>query len=116
MDSLKIATLYTTLATYGYHVGINGLNDQSSEISIFPNPATDYVILNFNEFSKSNNHNYSYCIYDINGRKIKESTLPDSELTDYQINIPLHDLINGIYLLHLTSENYTKMFRFHILR
>ncbi len=67
----------------------------SQTIHIAPNPTND--ILNI---ETTNNENFSYAIYDLSGKQVQtETVLPASN----QINI--NHLSNGIYIIHLTSQN-----------
>ncbi|MFC2101050.1 T9SS type A sorting domain-containing protein [Bacteroidota bacterium] len=116
MDSLKIQSLYNTLATYGYHVGINSKYDQSSDIFLYPNPANNFLYLYSSEFGKSKNHKIYWNIYDMNGKKIRGSSLVNIDMDINRLKIPLNGLANGPYLLNYSSTYVSKMIKFHILR
>ena len=70
-----------------------------SEIFVFPNPTTDYVNINMKGVQLEN-HQFSYQIYDLQGRFIKQSTIDRAET---QIN--LNELSSAIYLLQVLENS-----------
>ena len=71
-------------------------NELSDNLSIYPNPASDFFELNYTGNQRLTNAN----IYDINGRLIKNIDLTQSST---QINVS--DLTNGLYFLEVNSSN-----------
>jgi len=73
----------------------NDLPNTNAKITkIYPNPATSYIIF---EFDKSIDRNYSLQIFTFFGKKMTEIRLSDSKL-----NIPLDDsYTRGLYIYQL---------------
>ena len=67
-------------------------NDVNSEISVYPNPAKDYIKLEFSD----NSHCQSVSIYSIDGRLVE--TFPE---TSHQTTINISGLNAGIYIMKL---------------
>lgn len=79
--------VFTSIAT-----GLNSyVNDN---VSIYPNPANDVIHIVNNET------NYQVVITDIVGKEIKRITSDNKEL-----DIMTNELINGIYLINVISDN-----------
>ncbi len=74
--------------------------DKESQIAIFPNPAGNYFIIEF-EISKFNN-NSKIVISDLNGKLIKSFILEQG--TNQQV-IPTEGFVNGTYLVQLYQNN-----------
>lgn len=75
--------------------------EPKAEIFIFPNPTTDFVIVNMagDEFE---NGSCSYQLYDFQGRLVKQNIIIQNET-----KIDLYDLSSSLYLLHLYANNKT---------
>ncbi|MGZ4033518.1 MAG: T9SS type A sorting domain-containing protein [Bacteroidia bacterium] len=76
--------------------GINNLTMDNS-ISIYPNPASENITINFTSSSKNN----SLKIYDVTGRLVKNI----SNVKSGESSINISDLKNGLYLLNLQEGN-----------
>ncbi|MDR1542906.1 MAG: thiol protease/hemagglutinin PrtT [Prevotellaceae bacterium] len=77
----------------------SGIDDvQSGDISIFPNPAKDFVTVDFKDFTAEI---YKITIYNMQGKQILTEKITNSAK---EINIPLSDITNGVYLLQIHSE------------
>ncbi len=72
----------------------NVLNDISNEVSVFPNPATDYI-----QVELANSDMYTVSIVDINGRTLRSG----EELQANRIDVSR--LATGTYVLQLKSED-----------
>lgn len=66
----------------------------SSELTIYPNPCQDYIKIN-----NINQDKLSYQIYSLNGKLVANAI--------YQNSISTKDLLNGMYLIKILSENKT---------
>lgn len=75
--------------------------EPKTEIFIFPNPTTDFVVVNMagDEFE---NGLCSYQLYDFQGRLVKQNIINQNET-----KIDLYDLSSSLYLLHLYANNKT---------
>ena len=81
-----------------------------SDLMIYPNPAKDVIHLLITGFEGQAEVN----IINLNGSEIYSSKL---EVTDnLAAEIPVSKLNTGLYLLRVTSENFTKTKRFNIVK
>jgi hypothetical protein len=104
---------YTQIGEFNYNV-TQGIQQQElnqtlaveensvepkTEIFIFPNPTTDYVIVNTEgvEFESGQD---SYQLYDIQGRLVKQNIINQNET-----KIDLNDLSPSLYLLQVYTNN-----------
>lgn len=67
-----------------------------TDFRIFPNPATTQINIEMNEVESS----MQIALYDLLGKKIKETVQPSNRLT----NIDVSDLQNGIYFLQIENK------------
>lgn len=70
-------------------------------ISVYPNPVQNYVNI---ELPKSEGF-YSYQLIELNGHTVKKGTL--NNLSTVEVS----DLVNGVYLLKITKDNKSKVFK-----
>ena len=82
----------TTLTGIIGHATING----NSNIEIFPNPASDKLILMWNNNA---NENANVSIYDITGQLLYSDKINSSSM-----DIDIHNLPNGLYILTLKDS------------
>ncbi len=82
--------------------GMNG------DISIMPNPAIDYVNINFT-ITQAENLNLK--IYDISGKLIKQSIL-NGILGENNNTLDVSDFSSGLYFLQLEGNNYLQQATF----
>ncbi len=78
-------------------VAVNENGSGSDAISIFPQPASDFLNISFNE--KFIDAQISYSIFDISGREMLHGDLLKNDL----ITIPIGQLSAGLYLLQIRS-------------
>ena len=86
-------------------------NDLFGEAKLYPNPVTGGmdVIVEF----KSLLNNVQYRIYDQNGRLNAESiTIQQAN----QINVSTIDLAEGMYFMHISSEDANRVFKFEVAK
>jgi PKD-like domain/Secretion system C-terminal sorting domain len=87
-------------------VGINQLKDINDEISIYPNPAKDFV-------SITSNHSkiVSITLLDVLGKIICKSS--SSELVDHSgiIKFSIQGVNPGLYLLKINSDGFEKLYK-----
>ena len=80
-----------------YDVGVQeSLVDFQANISIYPNPFTDYINIDFIDEEAGLHQIY---IYDITGKVVHEGSIDDHE------NLSLSFLDKGIYILKISLEN-----------
>ncbi len=83
--------------------GINEINNNQSIITIFPNPASDNITINYTSVSK----NYTITIYNAMGSLVK--TIADKNAS---VIIPIGEFASGIYLLNVLDGNNSSVKRF----
>lgn len=85
----------------GEATSIRDFSVPSNPISIYPNPARDFINL------KSKSPIEKYVIYDINGKALYQS-IPLSK----NIEIAINNLVNGIYFIEITTDKnvFTRKF------
>jgi hypothetical protein len=66
-------------------------------VSIYPNPANDFLTLSINEFDISN---LSYQLYDMNG-----NLLQNQKITSNQTKIAMSKLVTAIYFVKVFQKN-----------
>ncbi len=96
VKSINNAGLYINTFSDGFvYINPNNINEFDSQINIYPNPATDFIYIQFD-----NNIN-DIAIFDLLGNKI------NAQMTQVNDNIviPISELQTGIYILQLYSDN-----------
>lgn len=73
---------------------VNDFEDVNNLISVYPNPATNYTEILFNE----NNFGAEFNLYDIHGKLISSQVINDSKITLNRNNLPA-----GIYFIRITN-------------
>jgi Secretion system C-terminal sorting domain len=90
------------LATSSSNLNINDLSYVTGDISIYPNPASDYIYISTGKDS----NNYQYSITDFSGRNLETGIV-----TSGKINVEKYN--SGTYILTVKSaSNSTKSFKF----
>lgn len=89
--------------------GIDGIENANCSLNIYPNPANNFIKINF--FLK-NSGTPSILIYDSYGRKIK--TISDTYLQNgiYSENLDISGLDAGLYFIELKSKTENSVKRF----
>lgn len=78
----------------------HSLNESKySYLSVYPNPATEFITLEYDLESYSKARIY---IVDVNGKVRKELSL---NTKDYSVNLDISDLNSGVYFMKLMSED-----------
>ena len=85
----------------------NFVPSESSDINIFPNPATSSLNINF-----TMNSNFNLKVYDLNGRKLSDFNISDVEYYDYNIL----NLENGIYIIKIFDTVNNKFFEYKFIK
>ena len=75
---------------------------------VFPNPVKNNLTI---QFPNTINGDTEVSIITVNGQVVKKQIIAQNELFDYQKQIEVTDLKNGIYLLQLHSTNYSKVLK-----
>jgi hypothetical protein len=79
---------------------VNDLPGIRLEVSAYPNPAVDYLILNTGSSGIDEFRNLEYRLSDMNGR-----LLQSQRITDHQTTISMGHLVPAMYFVKVISEN-----------
>ena len=71
-----------------------------SKLTIYPNPTSDYVIINSDTLG-----NYEYNVYDSSGKMVFE------EKDKFDNKISLNGITKGIYFIEIISNEFSKTFK-----
>jgi hypothetical protein len=82
------------------------LSDKKS--SIFPNPVKNNFTI---QFPNTIDSEAEITIITINGQVVKKQIIAQNELINFQKQIEVTDLKNGIYIIQLHATNYSKAFK-----
>lgn len=80
-------------------VGLNSVSKKIELVKIFPNPANDEAVLNFNI---DKNMNVDVTIFDLNGKKVK-SIQGELDKGEHQIHLNTSTLATGEYIVKISS-------------
>jgi len=90
--------LYSDFSTYS---GIKGANQPKMQITMYPNPATEALHIQENT---NTIENMNIAIINMQGQVVVSKLLNGNELSK-GVNIPVNNLVNGMYILHAVSGN-----------
>ncbi|MDZ4204396.1 MAG: T9SS type A sorting domain-containing protein [Bacteroidales bacterium] len=93
-------TYYKLINISSSQLGVNEPVELNSKIIIYPNPASDFITLNFDN---ANNTDLTLNIYNVIGTLVKYEILKQN---NRQINIG--DLKNGIYMVEIKSKEWSE--------
>jgi Zn-dependent metalloprotease len=85
-------------------MGIEDLNNRTSKINIYPNPATDVLNIKFNELTnyEIENANLKITIIDMMGRTHLSRTLTND---DFENGLSISNLPTGVYSIFVSNDN-----------
>lgn len=95
IEGVNVTDYETTVLNVQMNQNVGSIETNESEISVFPNPAQDYVKVGF-----ENSGENVIRIYDVSGRLVFEETTRNSS-----INISLIDYKSGNYIISVNNEN-----------
>jgi hypothetical protein len=90
---------------------INDLNHQSDEIRIFPGPAKDIIQIGLNQQIEGP---MDVAVYDLTGRKIKNFKMFTE--SHRPLTVDVSEIISGVYIVSVNSNQHTYTKRFSIVR
>ena len=79
----------------------------SIEASVYPNPTTDFLILNVSEIEE----NYTYQITDINGKQL--NTRP---INNTKTNLDFSSYVIGTYFIKLSGQDNSNIKTFQVIK
>jgi len=91
----------------------NTIDLSNEKTIIFPSPVKNNLTI---QFPNTIDSDTEVTIISINGQVVKKQTISQNELIDNQKQIDVNDLKNGIYLLQLHSNNYSKTLKIVVLK
>ena len=93
----------TTGAMLHFAVASTALSENSYnedfQVSFFPNPASDFLNINFGTLSDSN---YTFSIVDVNGKRVLERKINNPSLLE---KIDISQFQSGVYLVALETNS-----------
>lgn len=95
------------------YTGIQNQNLLDGKISIFPNPATDFVNV---QFLNRNSEEVSIRVFNIIGEEINLSITTSLSNGVSSIRINTSELVNGYYMVQLKTGTATKTMRLQIIK
>ncbi len=101
-------TLSEVGPSYLMVLSANAFDLSDKKVIVFPNPVKNNFTI---QFPNTIDSDTEVTIITINGQVIKKQIISLNELVDYQKLIDVTDLKNGIYLLQLHSNNYSKVLK-----
>ncbi len=90
--------------------GVNEIADQASDFSVFPNPASSYLIIRPETKLPGN---YQIELYDVKGSFLKKEEFFSSENSEF--NFDVSDLSKGVYYLNLKNAQHSTVKKIVIL-
>lgn len=107
----KVNSITETVSTYTPSTtGVSANEKNKFDISVFPNPANDFIAVQLNDITKDN---LSVVLYDIAGKEIQKQTIYQGSTIAY---FDTRTLYNGEYLVKQTSASQTVTKRISIMR
>ncbi|HSF90177.1 MAG TPA: T9SS type A sorting domain-containing protein [Saprospiraceae bacterium] len=99
-------TTWTSLLPNPLGTGIHEVVNTGNDILIFPNPATNEILLSFNEYTVKSGKT---SVYSIEGTKMMELDFSEAE----QVALDIEHLIPGVYIIQvITDDRHTLNGRF----
>ena len=82
----------------------SGYLANSIDFNLFPNPANDYVKVGLHQALKSD---VCITIMHMSGKLCKQINYPVNSLGEKSLLIDIHDLSEGLYMVHLKNNQYS---------
>ena len=100
-DASTVNSIPSGTTAYTSTVSINDNMLNNVEINIYPNPATDFIVMQFNTLVKEN---IDVELFNITGKRIQKTVLYQGSTI---ANFNTKELANGQYLIKFTTHNKT---------
>ena len=101
----KVTSVPSGTTPYTSTVGINKNEFEKLKVTVFPNPASDLIAIQFNDLVK---YDFDIALYNINGKRIKQSKINKGQTIAY---FDIETVYAGIYLVKISNENNAKTFK-----
>jgi gingipain R len=115
LTSMQVTITAKNKIPYSGNVTIGVLSvdgkDINNEISIYPNPATQLLSVNFGDIQKNN---VGITVFDLFGKKIVSMTNP--KIVNNTTDIDVSSLPSGVYFVRITTDNISKTAKVTVLR
>lgn len=111
---VEIDSCYSTdtMNIYVSTAGLLGESENHSEVNIFPNPASDFININF---TAPNSEKVEVSLIDANGRLVKHSSFTLNK-GEYTKEINIRTLSKGVYQILIQATNGTLIKRSKFIR
>lgn len=104
-------TLILNSAKLNYFLDVTGAEQPLSRTGIYPNPADEYTML---EFDANENEKAEVWITDINGRRVNHMQLTTTAGTN-SLKIATHSLPAGLYIVNILTEQQKSSLKLQVL-
>ncbi len=94
----KVTSITETVSTYASTTNINNALDSQIELSIYPNPASEFIAVQLSNLSKQN---VNIKLYDMLGKEIQSTVIYQGSTIAY---FDTRTLYNGQYLIKIISN------------
>jgi len=96
---------YIQMPLNGFYTGLPETSlSLKPQIEIFPNPASDFITVNFSDFPDKDT---TITITDIGGKSVFTEKCNVENFSERSIRIALEGMTNGLYNLKINSSNYS---------
>lgn len=101
-------------ANYDYVLGVNEVAKNVIEsIHVYPNPASQNVVVNFNTISGGN---VEVAIVDVTGKVVKNVFNGEQAKGEHTFNVDVRDLSQGIYVVTVKTNNTVKSLKLSVIK
>jgi hypothetical protein len=97
-----VTTVPSSATTYISSVGINEEDFKQLDVTVFPNPASDLIAIQFNDLVKNN---FSVDLYNVNGKLVKSSSINKGQTISY---FDVEDVYSGLYFVKISNGDNVK--------
>ncbi len=104
-------TAVNNIAKYSSTTGMQPIGSQSLSLEVYPNPASDFVQVTWNNEKSSI---ITFIISDMAGRNIMKQSLGSNAAGIHKQIVPVNNLSEGIYFLTLIAGDRNNTIRFEI--
>ena len=108
IDFMTMTRAVNAVPCFSTSVGLEE-NENLLDFSIFPNPATNFITINY---ELKNKENVQVEVYNTLGKKVLENQLETSKVVKGSKRITLNRLSSGVYFIALKGESFSKQIKF----
>ena len=97
----KVNSITEPVSTYNPSTAVFGADYTALNVTVYPNPAADFIAVQFNGLLKAK---ASLRLYNLSGELISETSMPAGTTIGY---FQTRTLYNGVYLVQISAEGKT---------